>query len=723
MAMVTAIEEAINEVKPIIMEVIAQHEASGDDEGTKQIMVAAEGIIKLLVGKKLATEKVWIKILQVGTHQENRFGVGLEVTDVHDFLEVIIFGGFGYDKCVGAVCFEMAPSGKAREAQWAFNEPLTSSSSGYLPAFEPPDLKYLSVTCSHTVAGARCVAPSAKGTMDQILDDRGNIAREKVMSICSSYEQPLVHGMPWTVICREVDAAIPELASFLQEADNADHGANRQQSKMQTLLQIHRMSNQHQKTFGEVRWHNSERQIERIRPHLKGQVADLCSFVELYSGGVDGCLLSELHAFAQTVGDCRRDVHGSTFGMLAKLKYMAGPGYMTACIKARLCAPASQCRDGVARMLSSADLAVTKGSKKADVAAFLATTAAAKSFLKTLTSVPAAARANVLGHMQVRCIHMVHNKQAKGQKKYQNVGGIKDTFLDEVEALCAGATAEGPWARSGAPGASGSTSSPPARGRGLVQFSATSSGMVLSDAALRDLGFKTGAVACKASADADKSKSVIFDIADGKVTLQPCEAEKAKGKKRKADDDESTVETDNKVAIASSELADEYEVAPANAVVRVPINKNATNTCNLKDCQLERLRSQVRLALLEAYDSNFESVDVTIALHDRKNRPVPIKPPLKDAGRPIAPRCELPEQKQPTATHFVVHHWCAQAPSQGQIANVVRTFVKVAVAIEIGSKSVDVTLDIPATTNSRVVKAGDVLAAAAPAQQASPNKA
>eukprot|EP00959_Pyramimonas_sp_CCMP1952_P378032 7919076-Pyramimonas_sp.AAC.1 len=145
------------------------------------------------------------------------------------------------------------------------------------------------------------------------------------MSICSSYEQPLVQGMPWTVIRHEVDAAIPELASFLQEADNANHGANRQQSKMQTLLQIHRCATQHLKTFGEIRWPIIERQIEKTRPHLRGQVGDMGLFVSAYSGGEDGCLLHELHAFAQTVGDCRRDVHGSTFAMLAKLNFMRGP--------------------------------------------------------------------------------------------------------------------------------------------------------------------------------------------------------------------------------------------------------------------------------------------------------------------------------------------------------------------------------------------------------------
>ncbi|CAK0809629.1 unnamed protein product [Prorocentrum cordatum] len=432
MAMSTAIDAAIDEVKPVTMEVIAQHEASGDDDGTKQIIItaAAESIIKPLAGKKLATEKVWINIRQMGTHVQNRFGVGLEVTNVHDLLQVILQGGFRYDKCAGAIGFEMVPP------------------SGM----------------------ARCVALSAKGTMQEILDDRGYTARDK-------------------------------------EAGNAKDGANRQHSKMRTLLQIHRCATQHLKTFGEIRWPIIERQIEKTRPHLRGQVGDMCLFVSAYSGGEDGCL-RELHA----VGDCRRDAHGSTFAMLARLKCIQGPEYMTSCIKACSRASDSHCRDGVAKLLNGTGMAAIKGSKKFDVSAFLAITAAAKSFLSNLANVTPSAKAKVLGRMQVRCVLLIHSKQSRGNKKYQNLGDIKHKFLEEVDALCPGATSEGPWAKSETLEAS-SGSAPSAVARGLVQINATFEGMVLADSALR-----------------------------------------AKGKKRKADDDD-----DGRIVIDSSELAGEYQ--------------------------------------------------------------------------------------------------------------------------------------------------------------------
>eukprot|EP00959_Pyramimonas_sp_CCMP1952_P321279 6723215-Pyramimonas_sp.AAC.1 len=137
--------------------------------------------------------------------------------------------------------------------------------------------------------------------------------------------------MPWTVIRHEVDAEMPELAWFLQEADNANSGASRQQTKMQTLLQIHKVAKQNIKTFGDAKWESIQLQIERTRPHLSGQVADMSKYVELYSGGDSGSLLDELRDYGKTVGDRRRDVHGSFFGMLARVGFLQGPEYITAC--------------------------------------------------------------------------------------------------------------------------------------------------------------------------------------------------------------------------------------------------------------------------------------------------------------------------------------------------------------------------------------------------------
>eukprot|EP00959_Pyramimonas_sp_CCMP1952_P395869 8294689-Pyramimonas_sp.AAC.1 len=58
-----AIAQAIQEAKPIIMGVIADHEASGED-GANQITAKAEHIIKLLVGRKLANAGAWLKCKQ-----------------------------------------------------------------------------------------------------------------------------------------------------------------------------------------------------------------------------------------------------------------------------------------------------------------------------------------------------------------------------------------------------------------------------------------------------------------------------------------------------------------------------------------------------------------------------------------------------------------------------------------------------------------------------------
>ncbi|CAK0837771.1 unnamed protein product, partial [Prorocentrum cordatum] len=246
----------------------------------------------------------------------------------------------------------IAPGGARPEQHWKFSDDLATSSGGFLPQFNPSDLMYLSVACSHTVAGARCVELGALGMGEKFNDDSGRISRARVLAKCSSYEQ--------------VDVEMPELARFLQEADNANSGASRRQTKMQTLLQIHKIAKQNIMTFGDAKWESIQFQIERTRPHLSGQVADVSKYVELYSGGDSGSLLDELRDYGKTVGDRRRDVHGPFFGMLARAGFLQGPEYITACVKACLVAPDQYCRDGVAKLLNSTDMSAIKGSKNSE---------------------------------------------------------------------------------------------------------------------------------------------------------------------------------------------------------------------------------------------------------------------------------------------------------------------------------------------------------------------
>ncbi|CAK0791190.1 unnamed protein product, partial [Prorocentrum cordatum] len=625
-----AIAQGIQEVKPILMGVIAEHEASGED-GANQIVVKAEQIIELLVGRKLANAGVWLKCTTVGTRPSNRFGAGLEIVDVHDLMKVIVEGGFRHDACQGAACFEIAPGGAMAEQHWAFNGNLATSSGGFLPRFDASDLKLLSVACSHTVAGARCVELGAPDMDEKFNDDSGRICRAKVLAKCSSYEQPLTRGMPWTVIRHEVGAEMPELARFLQEAVNANSGAGRQQTNMQTFLQIHKTAKQNIETLGYAKWESIQLHIERTRPHLSGQVADMSKHVELYPGGDSGSLLYELRDNGKTVGDRRRGVHGSYFGMLARVGFMQCPEYITACVAACLFAPDQHCRDGVARLLNSTDMAVIRGSKKRDAPAFPAPTAVIKSFFAADPTLSNAQQAELLGILQGRWALFSHNEQVKGRKKrYSSINAIKDQFLDELLMVDYGV--KPPWSRSE------QVSSAPKEAVGnFVEFTATFSGAAISDGAPKASGFVVGAaVALKT----DKCQGfAMMGVSSGAVSMSsvgsaeaPTSNDREISEKRKAEDDEGD---GSKVEISSSQLVDEYEVAPVNSILRIPVG-SVVRADKHKDAVLEKTKAQVvqrpicdfpcafayvRHAVADAHARRSEGLELSAAL-DKKARGV-----------------------------------------------------------------------------------------------------
>eukprot|EP00959_Pyramimonas_sp_CCMP1952_P396420 8305686-Pyramimonas_sp.AAC.1 len=82
---------------------------------------------------------------------------------------------------------------------------------------------------------------------------------------------------------------------------------------------------------------------------------------------------------------------------------------------------------------------------------------------------------------------LIHNKQVKGRKKYASTSAIKDQFLDELTT--AAPDVEPPWTRSE------KTRTPPkdAAAGAFAEFTATSTGMVLSGSAPQASGFVVGA--------------------------------------------------------------------------------------------------------------------------------------------------------------------------------------------------------------------------------------
>ena len=71
---------------------------------------------------------------------------------------------------------------------------------------------------------------------------------EKVIAASPAIAEALESGLQWTTIRKEVADAFPNLPTFLAECGNAGHNTEQRQTKLQTLMALHRKSRFGRKT-------------------------------------------------------------------------------------------------------------------------------------------------------------------------------------------------------------------------------------------------------------------------------------------------------------------------------------------------------------------------------------------------------------------------------------------------------------------------------------------
>ena len=121
-----------------------------------QMKAAGDDIIGDLLDNGMAEYHDLVSA-NIGVHPSNRDGIGLEVGRVHELLDAIASQGWSNYEVTASRCFEVGTD-EAFKEQWYFNDRLTTTSDGFLTEFKhPTELKYLSVTSSHTAAMARAV--------------------------------------------------------------------------------------------------------------------------------------------------------------------------------------------------------------------------------------------------------------------------------------------------------------------------------------------------------------------------------------------------------------------------------------------------------------------------------------------------------------------------------------------------------------------------------------
>jgi len=252
------------------------------DEGDKASMMAeADAICDRLLKEDKAYYDTPVP-RQVGFHGDNRMGDGINPSGCYENLVQVSARGFSKHKVALARAFEVRP-GEDGDEQRKMNVDVAEKSHGLLPRINGNDIRMLTVSCTHTHGGIRCVAMGGKPPADadwstpmhfkwgDVIGPDGAISKEKFLEKFHSYTEVVNEGMKILVIRSAVEIACPRLPWFLQEAGNAEHGAEQVQSRLQTMLQIHSKSIRDESIHGAPRWDRITAEVwlvARMRAHV-----------------------------------------------------------------------------------------------------------------------------------------------------------------------------------------------------------------------------------------------------------------------------------------------------------------------------------------------------------------------------------------------------------------------------------------------------------------------
>ena len=175
----------------------------------------------------------------VAVHPTNRGGAGLLPAHCISLFGDFTRDGWSWPEVNGrARAFERQP-GEIGQKQLATNLEWIDSACGMLRSISKDDIRFLSVTCGHTVSSLEnalqgTLAPGAKPAHTT----NGRWCCAKVVQATPSMEDPIKNGIEWEVVRAAVEVVCPSLPNFLQLAGNLGHSTQKPVTKVQALLQL-----------------------------------------------------------------------------------------------------------------------------------------------------------------------------------------------------------------------------------------------------------------------------------------------------------------------------------------------------------------------------------------------------------------------------------------------------------------------------------------------------
>jgi hypothetical protein len=288
-----------------------------------------------------------VDIGRLKTHKVNRSGLGVNPHEVHRLGGRVAKIGFKMDE-LDLYVIEEASSAEARMEQQAFNKALISGSAGRLaPLKGSEDLNM--VGGNHMVHFLRAVEHGCNTPIKELQDADGQLDKQKLFKkgFAKAFRP---EGLPAKVIKQDVEAAVPEIAAFLQKAKNATNSIQSECNELEIMSSI--------AEFAESGAEISDCVVAAVssNPPCSNYANVLGDFVKEYGGGKGAPVVHDIDAFAKKhagnlkLGEefCRAITDMKT-GVLNPC-----PRVRSSCLLANLISQKS--KDGISTLITKADL-------------------------------------------------------------------------------------------------------------------------------------------------------------------------------------------------------------------------------------------------------------------------------------------------------------------------------------------------------------------------------
>ena len=421
--------------------------ASVHETDSRLVSVVDEVLAKLEASKLAWRVKLPPRL--VGVHPDNRGGFGVSGSEVHRLGSDIVGMGWSHAATAHAVCVEDSADHKTA----TFTTSLAQSSPG-LGVVDPEEIKYGSLSCSHTNQFLVAALCNVQSDYDSITV-AGRIDKSK-LSRDTKLKEALEEGIMWLVLSNSATSLYPNLCELVQAARNSTGAIHHKENSVQILVKVQNLAvNMSKATGGTVDWNSVLRTVVQ-RSHASPEEAEpVLKFVQKYGGGDHGSFVKDFEAFYKMHVPAGRIVPASTFESLASLKLSAKelcPFFMTAVLKAQAACPKDKVsRNKVCNFISSSEISSLAGPRKSSMLDAEKVLQECRTIVSA-NNVSQQVAAACLGRLDTFVVHLVLAKRNVTFKSVEEVGAA--FVKDLMQAAPAHGAISSPWSSGEASSAS-----------------------------------------------------------------------------------------------------------------------------------------------------------------------------------------------------------------------------------------------------------------------------